>query len=123
MEADIASLVFDSREVETGCAFIAIRGAQVDGHDYITKAVDAGAAAIVCEDLPADLVEGVAYVEVKDSAEAMGIMASNFYKRPSEKLALVGVTGTNGKTTCATLLYDLFRDLGYNVGLLSTVEK
>lgn len=123
MEADIASLELDSRQVRSGCAFIAIRGAQVDGHDYITRAVESGAAAVVCEALPTQLAEDVAYIEVKDSAEAMGIMASNFYGRPSEKLALVGVTGTNGKTTCATLLYDLFRELGYNVGLLSTVEN
>jgi UDP-N-acetylmuramoyl-L-alanyl-D-glutamate--2,6-diaminopimelate ligase len=123
MEADISSLTFDSRKVEPNGAFIAIRGVQADGHVFIDKAIAEGAIAVVCEELPTDRVEGVAYIEVKDSSEAMGIMAANFYGRPSESLALVGVTGTNGKTTCATLLYDLFRELGYNAGLLSTVEN
>lgn len=123
MEADITALKFDSRKVDKGSVFIATRGTQADGHDYIEKAIVSGAIAVVCEAMPVNLVEGVTYVEVKGSSEAMGVMASNFYNRPSERLALVGVTGTNGKTTCATLLYDLFRELGYNVGLLSTVEN
>lgn len=123
MGADISSLTFDSRKVGSDSAFIAIRGVQADGHAFIDRAIVAGATAVVCEELPTDRAEGIAYIEVKDSAEAMGIMAANFYGRPSEKLALVGVTGTNGKTTCATLLYDLFRELGYNAGLLSTVEN
>ena len=123
MDTDIVSIAFDSRKVEVGSAFIAIRGTQVDGHDYIEKAIEAGAAAIICEQMPAQLNEGLAYVAVKDSSQALGYMAANFHGRPSEKLTLVGVTGTNGKTTCATLLYQLFRSLGYNVGLLSTVQN
>ncbi len=123
MDTDITALAFDSRKVVSGSAFIAVRGTQVDGHDYISGAVEKGAIAIVCEQLPTDLKEGVAYVAVKNSALALGIMASNFYDKPSQKMSLVGVTGTNGKTTCATLLYKLFRELGYNVGLLSTVEN
>jgi UDP-N-acetylmuramoyl-L-alanyl-D-glutamate--2,6-diaminopimelate ligase len=123
MDTEIAMLAFDSRKVIAGCAFIAVSGTQVDGHDYIQKAIELGALAIVCEQLPAILDENIAYVAIKDSAEALGLIASNFYDRPSEKMSLVGVTGTNGKTTCATLLFQLFRELGYNVGLISTVEN
>ncbi len=123
MDTDIASLAFDSRKVVKGSAFVAVVGTQVDGHEYIGQAIQAGASVVVCEQLPADLDEKVAYVAVKDSAQALGIMASNFYTKPSEKMTLVGVTGTNGKTTCATLLFQLFRELGYNAGLLSTVEN
>ena len=123
MDAAIASLVFDSRKVGQGDAFVATRGTQVDGHDFIDKAIAAGATAVICETLPEKLQDKVTYVAVKDASYALGIMASNFYGRPSEKMALVGVTGTNGKTTCATLLYQLFRELGYNVGLLSTVQN
>jgi len=123
MDTDISMLAFDSRKVEAGCAFVAVRGTQVDGHDYIQKAIDLGALVIICEKLPSELNENIAYVAVKNSAESLGLMASNFYGRPSEKMTLVGVTGTNGKTTCATLLFQLFRELGYNSGLLSTVEN
>lgn len=123
MDADMASLVFDSRKVGKGDVFVATRGTYVDGHEYINKAIEAGARAIVCEELPQDLEDGLTYVEVKDSSQALGIMATNFYGHPSHKMEVVGVTGTNGKTTCATLLYQLFRELGYNVGLLSTVEN
>lgn len=123
MDTEIAALAFDSRKVEPGCAFVAVNGTQVNGHDYIQKAINLGAIAIVCEQLPAKLEENIAYVAVKDSAEALGLIASNFYGRPSEKMSLVGVTGTNGKTTCATLLFELFSALGYNAGLLSTVEN
>jgi len=123
MDTEIAMLAFDSRKVKAGCAFVAVNGTQVDGHDYIQKAIDLGALAIICEQLPSELNKAIAYVAVKDSAEALGLIASNFYDRPSEKMSLVGVTGTNGKTTCATLLFQLFRELGYNAGLLSTVEN
>ena len=95
----------------------------MDGHEFIDKAVDAGAKTIVCEELPASLKEGVNYVQVENSAEAAAHIAHNFYGQPSEKLKLVGVTGTNGKTTIATLLYKLFTSLGYKCGLLSTVEN
>ena len=123
MDVAIKSLVFDSGKVGQGDAFVALRGTSVDGHDFIAQAVGAGAVAIVCEQLPADLQPSLTYVEVKNSAEALGLMAANFYGKPAEKMAVVGVTGTNGKTTCATLLYQLFRELGYNVGLLSTVQN
>ena len=96
---EIKNIQFDSRKVEAGSLFVATRGTAVDGHDYIAKAVEAGAVAIVCEDMPSEQQANVAYIKVKDSAEALGRMASNFYGRPSEQLTLVGVTGTNGKTT------------------------
>ena len=118
---DVKNIQFDSRKVESGSMFVATRGTAVDGHDYIMKAVELGATVIVCEDIPAEQQEAVVYVKVKDSAEALGRMASNYYGRPSEKLTLVGVTGTNGKTTIATLLYQLHRAMGYKAGLLSTV--
>ena len=117
---EVKSIEFDSRKVVPGCMFVATRGTAVDGHDYINKAIEAGASVIVCEEKP-ETQSDVIYIKVKDSAEALGRMASNFYGRPSEQLTLVGVTGTNGKTTIATLLYQLHRALGYKVGLLSTV--
>ena len=117
----IRSICFDSRKVAEGDVFVATRGTAVDGHDFITKAVEQGAVAVVCETLPKKIAENVVYVQVADSADALGIMASNFYENPSQNLTLVGVTGTNGKTTIATLLYQLFRALGFKVGLLSTV--
>lgn len=121
--ADVAikNICFDSRKVSQGDVFVATRGTAVDGHDFIAKAVEQGAVAVVCETLPENRAEGVVYVQTADSAEALGVMASNFYGRPSQQLTLVGVTGTNGKTTIATLLYQLFRSFGYKVGLLSTV--
>ena len=118
---EVAALAFDSRKVEANTAFIATRGTQADGHDYIEQAIEKGAVAIICEELPENLNTNVTYVQVKDSSEALGIMASNFFGNPSAKLKLVGVTGTNGKTTCVSLLFQLFKQLGYNVGLLSTV--
>ncbi|MBO7316493.1 MAG: UDP-N-acetylmuramoyl-L-alanyl-D-glutamate--2,6-diaminopimelate ligase, partial [Paludibacteraceae bacterium] len=117
----IRSICFDSRKVAEGDVFVATRGTAVDGHNFITKAVEQGAVAVVCETLPEKIAENVVYVQVADSADALGIMASNFYENPSQNLTLVGVTGTNGKTTIATLLYQLFRAMGYKVGLLSTV--
>ncbi len=119
----IRGINFDSRKVEKKDLFVAISGAISDGHNFISKAIDLGAIAVLCEVLPEDLVEGVTYIQVKDTSEALGFAASNFYGNPSKKIKLIGVTGTNGKTTCATLLFDLFQDLGYTVGLLSTVEN
>lgn len=119
----IQGLTFDSRQAGPGSVFFAIRGAQADGHAFITKAVMAGAPVVVCEMLPAVLAPEVTYVLVKDSAEALALMAAAFYGHPAKKLKLVGVTGTNGKTTCVTLLHKLFRELGYNVGMLSTVQN
>lgn len=119
----VVSIQFDSRKVEPGCLFVAVRGVQVDGHQFIDKAIDAGAVAILCDTLPDSPREGVAYIETADTGLALGIAASNFYGNPSSRLKLVGITGTNGKTTCVTLLFNLFRTLGYHVGLLSTVEN
>lgn len=123
MSAEVAGICFDSRKVKPGSLFVAIRGTLSDGHDYIDTAVRAGAASVVCEKLPGMIDEAVTYVTVKDSAQALGQIASNFYSNPSGKLKLTGVTGTNGKTTTATLLYQLFTKLGYTVGLISTVEN
>ncbi|MES2732650.1 MAG: UDP-N-acetylmuramoyl-L-alanyl-D-glutamate--2,6-diaminopimelate ligase [Bacteroidota bacterium] len=120
---EITAIVFDSRAVKPGSLFVALRGTQVDGHQFIAKAVELGAAAILCDQLPENLQEGITYVQVPDSAAAMGLAASSFYGNPSAKLLLVGVTGTNGKTTSVTLLHQLFRRLGYHTGLLSTVQN
>lgn len=123
MEVDVKNIVFDSRKVEEGSAFVAIAGTQVNGHDYIDGALEKGAAAIVCEDLPENLKEGITWVQVGDSAKALGIMASNYYGNPSDEIQVVAITGTNGKTTTATLLHQLFIAMGYSTGLLSTVEN
>lgn len=118
-----ADLQFDSRKCTEGSVFFALRGTQVDGHDYIEKAVENGAKTVVCEYLPERQAATVKYVVVENSAKMLGLAASEYYGRPSEKLHLVGVTGTNGKTTIATLLYRLFTDAGYMCGLLSTIEN
>jgi UDP-N-acetylmuramoyl-L-alanyl-D-glutamate--2,6-diaminopimelate ligase len=119
----IASVVFDSRKVKKDSLFVAVRGTAVDGHAFIDKAIEAGAIAVLCEELPENRDARVTFVKVYDAAYALGILACNFYDNPSEKLKLVGVTGTNGKTTTVTLLYNLFRSLGYSVGLISTVQN
>ncbi len=119
----ISSVTFDSRKVKKDSLFIATRGTASDGHHYIELAIESGAVAIVCEELPETQKENVTYVKVLDSSASLGYIACNFYDNPSEKLKLIGVTGTNGKTTTVTLLFNLFRGLGYNVGLLSTVEN
>jgi UDP-N-acetylmuramoyl-L-alanyl-D-glutamate--2,6-diaminopimelate ligase len=120
---EVKDLQIDSRKVSAGSVFIAIKGAAVDGHEYITTAIDKGARVIVCEDIPALLNEGVTYLQVNNSNEAVAYMAHHFFGEPSTKLKLVGVTGTNGKTTIATLLYKLFTKLGYKSGLISTVQN
>jgi len=120
-EAEIADINIDSRRIGKGHLFIAIRGTQTDGHQYIDGAIEHGAIAVVCEQLPEETEESVCYVQVKSAEEVAGILATTFYGDPTSKLTLVGVTGTNGKTTIATLLYHLFRKLGYRCGLLSTV--
>ncbi len=119
----VASLVIDSRKVTQGDVFIAIRGTVADGHSFIDKTVELGAAAIVCETMPADKAEGVVYVQVKDSSVALGLIADAYYDFPSRSMKVIGVTGTNGKTTVATLLFQLFEKLGYKCGLLSTVRN
>ncbi|MEJ8801728.1 UDP-N-acetylmuramoyl-L-alanyl-D-glutamate--2,6-diaminopimelate ligase [Pontibacter sp. H249] len=123
VDVSIEAITFDSRQVRPGVAFVAIRGVQADGHDFISKAEEANATAIVCEKLPAELKESITYVVVEDSGNALGKMASAFYGHPSKRLKLVGVTGTNGKTSTVTLLHKLFRELGYHVGMLSTVQN
>ena len=119
----ISSITFDSRKVKKDSLFIATKGTLQDGHAYIAKAIEQGAIAILCEQMPANKVDAITYVKVADSSYSMGIMACNFYDNPSEKLKLVGVTGTNGKTTTVTLLFNLFKSMGYSVGLLSTVQN
>ena len=121
VETDICGVNIDSRQIGKGHLFVAIKGTQVDGHKFIDKAIEQGASAILCEDLPENLAEGVTYVQVKSSEEAVGPVATAFYGYPSTRLKLVGVTGTNGKTTVATQLYNMFRKLGFKCGLLSTV--
>ena len=118
---EITGVNIDSRRIATGQLFVAMRGTQVDGHRFITKATEQGAAAALCEELPEVLSEGVTYVKVPSTEDVVGHVATAFYGNPSEKLKLVGATGTNGKTTIATLLYNMFRKLGYKCGLLSTV--
>ncbi|MBP6215071.1 MAG: UDP-N-acetylmuramoyl-L-alanyl-D-glutamate--2,6-diaminopimelate ligase [Chitinophagaceae bacterium] len=120
---EVNDIQIDSRRVKQGTTFIAVKGSATDGHQFIDKAIENGAVAIVYEQIPASVKEGIVYVEVQSSAAAAALMANNFYDRPSEKVKLVGVTGTNGKTTIATLLYKLFTRLGYKCGLLSTVEN
>lgn len=121
-DIDITGVQTDSRKVVHGNVFIAVRGFAADGHEFIEKAISQGATTIVCEQMPSSR-EGITYVQAIDSAEAAGLIAHNFYDQPTNKLKLVGVTGTNGKTTIATLLYKLFSCLGYKCGLVSTVEN
>lgn len=120
-EIEITNIQFDSRKVEAGSVFVATRGSASDGHQYIAGAIEKGAVAVVCEEIPAETNPNVSYIKVANSADALGKMASAWYGFPSSKLILVGITGTNGKTTIATLLYQLFRKLGHKSGLLSTV--
>ena len=121
-DMSVNHIVFDSRSIVEKDLFVAQRGVTVDGHNYIEKAIRLGATTIVCELTPSELNPDITYVKVEDSNIAMAIMASNYYDNPSRKLKLVGITGTNGKTTIATLQYNLFRKAGYKVGLLSTVK-
>jgi UDP-N-acetylmuramoyl-L-alanyl-D-glutamate--2,6-diaminopimelate ligase len=121
-DVTISKIEFDSRKVESNTAFVAIKGTLSDGHDYIEKSITLGANVIVCEQFPETIVQGITYVQVNDTNEALAYLSANFYDNPSEKIKLVGVTGTNGKTTIASLLYQLFKKAGYKVGLLSTVK-
>jgi UDP-N-acetylmuramoyl-L-alanyl-D-glutamate--2,6-diaminopimelate ligase len=120
-DLEINSITADSRSISKGSLFVAVKGSVSDGHKYIDNAISSGAKAIVCEALPESTLEHVTYVQVPNSAEALGFLASNFYNNPSEKLKVIAVTGTNGKTTTSTLLFQLFRQLGFSCGLLSTV--
>jgi UDP-N-acetylmuramoyl-L-alanyl-D-glutamate--2,6-diaminopimelate ligase len=120
---EINDVQIDSRKIKPGAVFVAVKGVAANGHQFIEKAIGSGAIAIVCEEIPSEKKEGIVYVQAENSAPAAAYMAHNFFERPSEKMKLVGVTGTNGKTTIATLLYKLFTVLGYKCGLLSTVEN
>lgn len=120
-DIEITGVNIDSRLIEDGHLFMAMRGTQTDGHTYITTAIEKGAIAILCEEMPKQLTENITYIQVNDCEDAVGKLATTFYGNPTSKLELVGVTGTNGKTTIATLLYNMFRHFGYKVGLLSTV--
>ena len=122
-ELPITAIIFDSRNVISSCLFVATKGTQTDGHDYIENAIEQGAKAVVCESLPETLNEEIVFIQVENSSVSLGELASAFYDDPSSKLKLIGVTGTNGKTTTVTLLYHLIRKLGYKVGLLSTVRN
>ena len=118
----VSAIDFDSRKISKNDVFVAIKGSVADGHKFIDVAINNGAVAIICEELPTNLQDGITYIQVESASQALAFMASNYYENPSENLKLVGVTGTNGKTTVATLLYQLFKKAGYKVGLLSTVK-
>ena len=120
MNIPIEKVCFDSRQVSVGDLFVAVKGTQVDGHEYIQTAIEQGASAIICEQ-KIDPIENITIAQTQSSSKALGIIASNYYGNPSSKLILVGVTGTNGKTTTVSLLHNLFRKLGYSSGLLSTI--
>lgn len=122
LDIEISNIAFDSRKITTDGLYIAVKGTATDGHQFISSAIESGAKVVVCETLPEVLVEGITYIRVKDSNHALGQIASNFYGNPSEKLSLVGVTGTNGKTSVSTLLFEVFKNLGYPSALISTVE-
>lgn len=122
LDRAVSHLSFDSRKISEGGLYIAVRGVAVDGHQFIGKAIDNGASVIVCENFPEQKNENITYIKVTNTLKTLGILASNFYGNPSEKLKLVGITGTNGKTSVATLLYDTFKNLGYPSALISTVE-
>lgn len=122
LETEISGIVFDSRKVTAGAMYIAVKGVVTDGHAFIANAVDRGASVVVCEIFPEQLKENITYIKVKNSAKTLGQLASNFYGNPSENLQLIGITGTNGKTSVATLLYGIFKELGLKSALISTVE-
>lgn len=121
--AEVSSLVLDSRKITAGAMFFALKGAAVDGHTYIETAIEKGAVAIVCSELPATIKEGVCYLQFEDAHEVVGVIAATFYGNPSAQMKVIGVTGTNGKTTVATVLFQLFEQLGESCGLISTVEN
>ena len=121
-EVLIKSIQFDSRKISKGDVFVAIKGTVVDGHNFINDVIAKGAIAVVCEKTPENTVQDVTYIEVDSASKALAFIASNYYNVPSENLKLVGITGTNGKTTIASLLYQLFKKAGFKVGLLSTVK-
>jgi len=119
---DISKLCIDSRQIKPNDLFIAIKGNSIDGHNFINKAIELGAKSIICESIPSEIIDGITYLEVNCSREALSITSANYFDNPSEKLKLIGVTGTNGKTTITTLLFDLFKIAGFKTGLISTVK-
>lgn len=121
-EIEISEIVFDSRKAVKNSLYIAMKGVAIDGHQFIASAVENGAKTIVCENYPEQITEAVTYIKVRDTSSILGLLASNFYGNPSEKLTLVGITGTNGKTSVSTLLFDIFKKMGYSSVLISTVE-
>ncbi len=123
LDISVNEIYYDSREVKPGGCFVAVKGVQTDGHRYIDQVIAAGVKVVICETLPTEITSSVTFIRVPDSSEALGEVAANFYDNPSRDLKLVGITGTNGKTTTATLLHELFTKLGYKVGLISTVEN
>lgn len=120
-DSAISSITYDSREVKAGCMYFAVKGTRVDGHSFISQVIENGAIAIVCESIPETINKSVTYILVEDSSYSSGVIAANWFENPSSKMKLVGITGTNGKTTTVTLLFNLFRELGYHTGLLSTI--
>jgi UDP-N-acetylmuramoyl-L-alanyl-D-glutamate--2,6-diaminopimelate ligase len=122
-DVSVSEIIIDSRKVSGGCLFVALKGTQVNGHTFIAKAIEMGATSILCEDLPENRPENITFLQVQNASETLGYLASEFYDHPSEKLKLVGITGTNGKTTTVMLLFRLFRNLGYRCGLISTVQN
>ena len=120
-ETEITGIELDSRKCSTGTAFVAIRGTQTDGHSYIDKAISLGATCIICESIPAYPVQGVVYAVYENTADIVGPLATTFYGNPTKRMKLIGVTGTNGKTTIATTLYNIIRRMGIKAGLCSTV--
>ncbi len=122
MNRQISEVVFDSRKAVENSVYVAVKGTVSDGHSFIPSAIENGANVIVCEKFPAELQDGITYIQVKNSSKALGLLAANYYGNPSEKLSLVGITGTNGKTSVSTLLFDVFRILGFESALISTVE-
>ncbi len=123
LESSVNQIQFDSRKIEKNDVYVALKGTIADGHQFIKQAIQDGATVIVCENLPPFLEPNITYIQVENTAKALGIIAGNFYDNPSKKVQLVGVTGTNGKTTVVTILYKLFKKLGYNVGLISTIHN
>ncbi|TAE45758.1 MAG: UDP-N-acetylmuramoyl-L-alanyl-D-glutamate--2,6-diaminopimelate ligase, partial [Cytophagales bacterium] len=123
LSQEIANIQFDSRKITENSLFVAIKGTLTDGHQYIDKAIELGAKAIIVEDMPTKIIENITYLKSQNTAKALGILASNFYDNPSSKIKIVATTGTNGKTTVSTLLFKLFKELGYKTGLLSTVQN
>lgn len=120
---EVNNICFDSRKVASGNVFVATRGTAVDGHKFINSSIEKGAIAIICEEIPAEIKDEIVYVKVRDASSALGFMADNFFNQPSSKMKVIAITGTNGKTTVATLLFRLFSNLGYKCGLISTVEN